>query len=59
MKTDIKQVLDLVIAVEKGEWTKTSEKCKNYQIDENELFLIYKESLNWANGLIISEKDDL
>lgn len=50
-----KQVLDLVIAVEKGEWTEITEKCKNVQIDENDLFTIYTDSLNWANGLIISE----
>ena len=53
-----KQALDLVIAVEKGEWSKITEQCQVIQIDENKLFTIYTESLNWANRLIILEKDD-
>ena len=51
-----KQVLDLVIAVEQGKWSTITEKCKAYQIDENELFTTYLESINWTNGLIVSEK---
>jgi c-di-GMP-related signal transduction protein len=54
-----KQVLDLVIAIEQGEWSTITEKCKVFQIDESELFTIYRESLNWSNGIIVSEKDNL
>lgn len=53
-----KKVLDLVIAVEKGEWSTVTETCKNIQFDEHELFTIYTDSLNWANKLIILEKED-
>ncbi|HHY73320.1 MAG TPA: EAL domain-containing protein [Bacillus bacterium] len=53
---DYKQVLDLVIDVEKGNWGAVAEKCKYYQIDENELFTCYKESLNWSNEIIVLEK---
>ncbi len=50
------KVLNLVVAVEQGRWSTVTEKCQLYQIDEKELFTIYRDSLSWANGLIISEK---
>ncbi|MFE8695858.1 EAL and HDOD domain-containing protein [Cytobacillus sp. FJAT-53684] len=52
----LKKVLDLVLAVEKAEWTVISEKCRELNIDEKDLFKIYAESLNWANELVEVEK---
>lgn len=56
---DYKQVLDLVIAVEKGEWSIITKICEAFQIDESQLFTIYTDALNWSNELIFSENDDL
>lgn len=53
----IKEVLDLALAVEKAEWAVISEKCKELHINEKDLFKVYAESLNWANDLILNEKD--
>lgn len=53
----IKEVLDLALAVEKAEWIVISEKCKNLHIDEKDLFKVYAESLNWANELVLIEKE--
>ena len=54
-----KKVLDLVIAVEKGEWSTVTETCKTIQFDENQLFTIYTDSLSWANMLISREKKNV
>lgn len=52
----IKDVLDLVFAVEKAEWIVISEKCKVLNIDEKDLFKVYAESLNWSNDLVAMEE---
>lgn len=52
----IKDVLDLVLAVEKAEWIVISEKCKILNIDEKDLFKVYAESLNWSNDLVEVEE---
>ncbi len=53
----IKEVLDLALAVEKAEWAVISEKCKDLNINEKDLFKVYAESLNWANDLVLNEKE--
>ncbi|WP_419393802.1 EAL and HDOD domain-containing protein [Cytobacillus praedii] len=55
-ENQLKDVLDLVLAVEKAEWTVISEKCKELTIDEKDLFKIYAESLSWANELSFGEQ---
>lgn len=54
-----KDVLDLVTAVEEAEWGIITEKCRDLDIDEKDLFRIYAESLNWSNEIIQPEQQDL
>lgn len=51
----LKEVLDLVVAVEKAQWSVISEKCQSLHVPEKELFRIYAESLNWSNSLVSTE----
>ncbi|MBP2239463.1 EAL and modified HD-GYP domain-containing signal transduction protein [Cytobacillus eiseniae] len=51
----LKFVLDLVLAVEKAEWTFISQKCKELNIDEKLLFKMYSEAISWANDLVLNE----
>ncbi|WP_066299431.1 EAL and HDOD domain-containing protein [Bacillus sp. FJAT-29937] len=55
----LKDVLDLVLAVETAQWNVISEKCKEMSIDEKDLFKLYAESLNWSNELVSEEKFSL
>lgn len=55
-KNNLKDVLDLVLAVETAQWTVISEKCKDLSIDEKDLFKLYAEALNWSNELVLEEK---
>lgn len=57
IQNPLKDVLDLVTAVEKAEWGVISEKCRDLSIDEKDLFKIYAESLNWSNQLMESESE--
>ncbi|MFE8702012.1 EAL and HDOD domain-containing protein [Cytobacillus sp. FJAT-54145] len=50
-----REVLDLVIAVERAEWCVISEKCQTLQIEEKDLFLLYADSISWTRDLILSE----
>lgn len=43
-----KDVLDLVIMLEKGVWAEVSELCKKVNLKEQELFEIYVNTLKWA-----------
>ncbi|QED48259.1 EAL and HDOD domain-containing protein [Cytobacillus dafuensis] len=52
----LKEVLDLVLAVETAQWNVISEKCKDMNIDEKDLFKLYAESLNWSNELVSEER---
>lgn len=52
----LKDVLDLVCAVERAEWLTISEKCCELRIDEKDVFKVYAESINWANQYI--KKDE-
>ncbi|MBS4190856.1 EAL domain-containing protein [Bacillus sp. FJAT-49705] len=52
----LKEVLDLVLAVETAQWNVISEKCKDMNINEKDLFKLYAESLNWSNELVSKEK---
>ncbi|KAB2338134.1 EAL domain-containing protein [Cytobacillus depressus] len=55
-ENNLKEVLDLVLAVETAQWNVISEKCKVLNIDEKDLFKLYAESLNWSNELVEEEK---
>jgi c-di-GMP-related signal transduction protein len=57
-ENSLKEVLYLVLAVEKAEWTKISCKCQELNIDERELFKVYAESLNWSHSLIADGKEE-
>ncbi|MDZ5473806.1 EAL domain-containing protein [Bacillus sp. 31A1R] len=54
-QNSLKDVLDLVIAVETANWNVISEKCKVLNIEEKDLFKIYAESLNWSSELVTTE----
>ncbi|MGG0716886.1 HDOD domain-containing protein [Robertmurraya massiliosenegalensis] len=56
VQNPLKDVLDLVMAVEKAHWVRISEKCRDLRIEEKELFKIYAESLTWSNHIM--EKED-
>ncbi|MGP7815926.1 EAL and HDOD domain-containing protein [Niallia sp. 01092] len=47
-----RDVLDLVLAVEKAEWTTVSNSCKELMIEEKELLHTYTESVNWSKQLL-------
>ncbi|VEF46219.1 acyl-CoA-binding protein [Bacillus freudenreichii] len=47
-----KKVLDLVAAAENGDWETVHEMCKTFQIEESEVYQIYKEALLWSNHLM-------
>jgi EAL and modified HD-GYP domain-containing signal transduction protein len=49
---DYRQVLDLVIAAEKGDWPAVNKISNAFQIKENEVYRIYKEALQWSNHFI-------
>ncbi|MBY0121307.1 EAL and HDOD domain-containing protein [Bacillus sp. S/N-304-OC-R1] len=55
-KNKLKDVLDLVLAVETAQWSVISEMCKELSIDEKDLFKLYAEALNWSSELVIEEK---
>lgn len=59
IQNPLKDVLDLVTAVEKAQWGIISEKCKVLSIDEKDLFKIYAESLNWSNQLMEVEQKEV
>lgn len=59
VQNPLKDVLDLVRAVEKAQWGVISEKCKVLSIDEKDLFKIYAESLNWSNQLMEEEQREI
>lgn len=52
VQNPLKDVLDLVTAVETAQWGMISEKCRDLSIAEKDLFKIYAESLNWSNELM-------
>ncbi|WP_235872294.1 EAL and HDOD domain-containing protein [Siminovitchia acidinfaciens] len=47
-----KQVLNLVAAAENGDWETVHQLCKTFQIEESEVYQIYKEALLWSNHLM-------
>lgn len=55
VQNPLKDVLDLVTAVEKAQWVRIREKCRDLRIEEKDLFKIYAESLTWSEDLM--EKD--
>ncbi|WP_019155833.1 EAL and HDOD domain-containing protein [Robertmurraya massiliosenegalensis] len=55
IQNPLKDVLDLVMAVEKAHWVRISEICRDLRIEEKELFKIYAESLTWSNHLMDNE----
>jgi c-di-GMP-related signal transduction protein len=52
IQNPLKDVLDLVTAVEKAQWGMISEKCRDLRIEEKDIFKIYAESLNWSNQMM-------
>ncbi|MFO1444779.1 EAL domain-containing protein [Bacillus sp. Bva_UNVM-123] len=56
-QNQIKDVLDLALAVEKAEWVVISEKCRDLCIEEKDLFKVYAECLNWATDHVLNEKE--
>jgi c-di-GMP-related signal transduction protein len=55
----LREVLDLVTAVENAQWSSINEKCKDLNINERDLFRCYAESLNWTTEMIQLEKNAL
>ena len=55
-ENQLKDVLDLVEAVEQTEWKKMADKCRKLNLHVRELFRIYAESSNWATKMIEAEK---
>lgn len=51
-KTPYLNILDLVISVERGEWSKIKELAEEEGIDNQELFNIYKDSLKWTKEVL-------
>jgi c-di-GMP-related signal transduction protein len=47
----LREVLDLCISVEKGDWTNVSLKCQDLQIAERTALTFYNEAFKWSNGL--------
>ncbi|MEK4147701.1 HDOD domain-containing protein [Robertmurraya sp. FSL W8-0741] len=55
IQNPLKDVLDLVTAVEKAHWVGIREKCRDLKIEEKDLFKIYAESLTWSEHLMKKE----
>lgn len=55
IQNNLKDILDLVEAVESAQWTVISIKCQTLNISEKELFRIYAESLSWSQSLVSEE----
>ncbi|WP_246041754.1 EAL and HDOD domain-containing protein [Robertmurraya kyonggiensis] len=56
VQNSLKDVLDLVTAVEKAQWGVIRKKCEVLSIEETEIFKIYAESLSWSNQLMETER---
>lgn len=46
------QVLNLVTAVEKGDWPTVHNISKTFQVEESEVFQIYREALQWSSHVM-------
>ncbi len=55
-ENQLKDVLDLAMAVEQAEWKEISDICRKLNLHVRELFRIYAESSNWATKMIEAEK---
>lgn len=52
-----KQVLDLVIDIEKGDWSAVTKKCTDLKYDENDILISYEQSLSWSSELMLHGKN--
>ncbi len=52
----LKDVLDLVEAVEQAEWKAMADICRKLDLHVRDLFRIYAESSNWASKMMDAEK---
>lgn len=52
---DYKRALDLVLSIEKAEWSIVSDQCCSIGIDEETVCSLYTEALNWSNKLLHEE----
>ncbi|UII54421.1 EAL domain-containing protein [Cytobacillus spongiae] len=52
----IKEILDLVISIEKAKWDEISHRSQLLGLDEQELFNIYANSVSWTNKLLSKEE---
>lgn len=59
VQNPLKDVLDLVTAVERAQWGTISKKCRDLKIEEKEIFKIYAESLNWSTHLMDEGEKEL
>jgi c-di-GMP-related signal transduction protein len=55
IENPLKDVLDLAVAVERADWKLISEKSRCLEIEENDLFRIYADSIAWTNSLLSEE----
>ncbi|MFY2154367.1 EAL and HDOD domain-containing protein [Cytobacillus firmus] len=53
---NLKEILDLAVAVEKAQWSRISEMCETLNVDEKTIFKIYSEALSWSSQLLNPEK---
>ena len=44
----LREVLDVVVAYERGDWDILSDRCRSIGLDEAEAPLFYYDSLEWA-----------
>ena len=55
-ENQLKDVLDLVEAVEQAEWKAMADICRKLDLHVRDLFRIYAESSNWASKMMDAEK---
>jgi c-di-GMP-related signal transduction protein len=53
---NLKEILDLAVAVEKAQWSRISEMCNKLNVDERTIFKIYSEALAWSSQLLNPER---
>lgn len=54
-ENDLKLVLDLSIAIEKGNWSDVTNQCDHLGLSEEIAYQIYNEAKTWSKGVLSSE----
>ncbi|MGG5253952.1 EAL and HDOD domain-containing protein [Neobacillus sp. SM06] len=56
-QNELKDILDIAIVVEKGDWQKLSAACLHFEIKETDVLASYQKALNWSNQILRVETD--